>query len=233
MNIQPRIALYREVGRSLSFCIIFSLLLTAGQAQAQVFINFDTDAFGNPISAPPLFSGANPLRDTYAALGVHFEGPSANDGGAILDVAEGARSGSNALAFNMDATLANGGRARDPEGIVFDQDISEVSIFASGGLFDTTFILTAFNAAGDVLSDTEVFSNDGAYVQLSLAGTGIRRVELAHEYAVTPPQQFFVYDDLTFRPAAVPAPGSLLVATLGLSMTGLACRRRGREKSAG
>jgi hypothetical protein len=207
--------------------MLLGLLPVAGRAQTPILINFDVDAEGNPLDAPLLFSQANPLRDTYASLGVLFEGPSANDGGAILQAEEFARSGSNVLAFNDNSTLANGGRARDPEIILFDQDVSEVSIFASGSLFDTRFFMTAFNAAGDVITDTEAFSDDGAYVALSLAGTGIRRIELAHEYTTAPPTPFYVYDDLTFRPSVViPGPGSLLVAAFGWSLIGLACRRR-------
>lgn len=213
-----------------SGCVLVGMLCLAAMASAQTSINFDLDASGSPLSAPQLFSQANPLRDTYSAFGVHFEGPSVNDGGAILKLATGTHSGSNALAFNSNATLANGACARDPERIFFDQDITEFSIFASGSRFDTTFFVTAFNAAGDIISDTEGFSDNGAYVQLNLTGTGIRRIELSHEYAVSPAQPFFMYDDMRFTQAGVvPGPGALWVAGAGFGLTGLKCLRRGRR----
>src|ERR1041385_7755305 len=71
---------------------------------APVTINFDFDPAGNPVAAPATFERTMPLTELYAPLGVHFAGPSADFGGAILNMGAGFGispfSGTNVLAFN-------------------------------------------------------------------------------------------------------------------------------------
>lgn len=217
-------------------CVALGMLLTMSGAHGQTFINFDVDTAGNPITAPMLFSAANPLRDEYAAFGVHFQGSSAssNSGGAILRFTP-ALSGANVLAFNSNATLLNNGAASLPENILFDQSLSSFSIFAAGPNVETVFFARALDADGIELADVETTSVGGAYSQLTVNAVGIRRIELSAQFLTTPRQPFLAFDNLSFTVAPVPAPAAMPVAAMGFGLIGFACRRknssRARKKS--
>jgi len=202
---------------------LLAAVLVAGVcAPAQAaFIDFD-DA-----PAPSLFGDAVALTEAYAGLGVHFVGPAALDGGAILDqngnFGVTAHSGRNFLAFNRGALMLDGGKPRDPETILFDEPMSFISIYAAGGFEQDEFTMEAYNAA-NVLVDTDtVATQDWARLSVSSAA-GIHRVVLTQ----TSDNAAFTYDDLSFRPASVvvPAPGALLLGTLGTGLLGWLRRRR-------
>ncbi len=138
--------------------ILGSTLLSAANTNASIqTINFDTDAFGNDIAAPTLFSAATPLTDLYSSSGVTFSALSRTqqtslmpkDGievsqtynvmnvsgtgmGSILDQASNfgnnAKSGNNFLAFNNQSdSSANFWR------ISFDNPIGYFGISYSAG----------------------------------------------------------------------------------------------------
>jgi hypothetical protein len=184
---------------------------------AAVSINFDTDAAGNPLVVTGSFASNDPLTTLYTPLGVTFSGPSALDGGAILNQSGNfgvnARSTPNFLAFNRNSSMQNGGVPRDPETLTFSPPVSDASIYASGGGAATSFRMEAFDAGGSSLGFNTGASAIGAYVQLSVASaTPIARVVLT-EIGGDP---HFVYDDLNFTP--IPEPGSLSALALGLSL---------------
>lgn len=186
------------------------------------FIDFDTDASGNPIVAPGLFVDATALRELYAPLGVHFTGPGPLDGGAIIDESGNfgvpALSGRNFLAFNRGATMSDGGIPNDPETISFDAAQSFVSIFASGGFVGATFTIEAFDGMGSSLGSSAISVDPATYGELSIAVEGIRSVTLSQSLG----GEFFVYDNLTFRgDGVIPEPGSLALVVIGvLGMVG-------------
>ncbi len=167
-------------------------------------INFDTDAAGNPLSAPADFADTSPLTNLYATLGVNFSGPSAGNGGAILNQTGGfgvnARSGQNFLAFNG-GSIGTAYTASNPETISFDLSQSMVSLWVSvGGIPGSTISLTAFDASSNVVStDALTISTGSTYSQLLVTGAGIRSV------ALTGPS-VFVADDLGFSTAGTAAP---------------------------
>jgi hypothetical protein len=162
---------------------------TASAGAQTTTITFDTDASGAPLSAPCLFVQTVPLTDLYASLGVHFSGPSAGTGGAILNsqcanFPMGARSSPNFLAFNPVNTYGD-----DPETLTFDVLQRTVTIF---GAF-TEFTMTAFRGATEV-DTTIATAPPGGYTELSVTSTqGIDRVVLT---AAT--ELGFVFDDLSF-----------------------------------
>ncbi|MDZ8226385.1 MULTISPECIES: PEP-CTERM sorting domain-containing protein [unclassified Nostoc] len=199
----------------------FITLGTFSTAQAGL-IDFDTDANGNPIDAPFLFSDTTALTNLYAPLGVTFSGPFQLSGGSILNQGSNfgvnALSGSNFLAFNRDTTLSDGGLPTDPETISFADLISDFSIFAAGG-FDflfpeefepTTFQLQAFDINNLLLGTDTITPAVGEWKQLKFSSSlgNISKVVLTGIGETNA----FVYDNLSFTPASksVPEPGSVL-----------------------
>lgn len=191
-------------------------------------INFDTDANGDPIDAPPFFVDATQLIDLYAPLGVRFSGPSGNNGGAILNqdgnFGVDARSGENFLAFNREIQLGDG-VFTDPETISFDTPLTRVSIFASGGFDRSTFQLDAFDINNLLVGSSVITAPPGTYRRLSVSSTSgdISQVILTE----TGVDDAFVYDDLSFTP--VPEPSSVLSTLAGAFGTGWMLKRRQRK----
>jgi hypothetical protein len=220
----------KPFARPLNLALMLGALFMASSAHAQTFINFDFDAAGNAITAPTLFSAANPLREEYASLGIHFQGSTASsiNGGAILRSTP-AFSGTNVLAFNDNATLQNNGRASAPENILFDQSLSSFSIYAAGPNVETVFFARALDVNGIEIADVETTSIGGAYSQLTVNALGIRRIELTAQFLSTPRAPFFALDNLSFTVAPVPAPGALPIAALGFGFIGFVCRRKHRR----
>lgn len=206
-----------------------------GEARADL-INFDFDANGNPITGPIVFSATSPLTELYAPLGVHFSGPTAGSGGAIINPRNGfgvpPRSGTNIFGFNRRATYPGGGAPTDPESILFDALASSVSIWASGGFAAGTFRIDAYDSSNTLVGSSTAKNAIGSYALLAVSyAGGIRRVELRSLNAYG-----FAFDDLEFAPlsAATPEPGSLALASLGgLALFGarrLRSRRRQPEQ---
>src|SRR5688572_25562090 len=137
-------------GSAAALVVILASALFTSSAAADT-INFDTDANGNPLSVPSGFASTTRLTELYASLGVHFAGPGGNDGGAILhqdgNFGLAARSGTNFLAFNRTAPMADGGIPTDPETITFDNPMSVVSIYAAGGHTTDSFLMEAYDAS--------------------------------------------------------------------------------------
>jgi hypothetical protein len=169
-------------------------------------INFDD------VSASCVFVQTIHLSEQYFSLGVHFQGPGGNDGGAILNQCGNfgvpAASGVNFLAFNRNALLSDGGVPKDPETILFDYLMTDVSIYATGGDRPSTFTMQAYNSV-NILVDTDTITTaDWGPLSVSWAG-GIKYVILQEIGG----DNVFVYDNLSFTP--VPEPVTLLLLGLG------------------
>jgi len=181
-------------------------LLAIGCASADIVINFDVNPNGQAIAAPAAFDSAGPLHNTYAAFGVHFSGPSSNQGGALLNSSSfvsHARSGFNFLAFS--AVESN--QFVGPETISFDSPVLAVSIYACSLGHPLTFTMQAFNAAGELVDSDSINAVGTGYNLLSVASdAGIRSVVLA-----SPGAGFnaFVFDDLLATRPPVDCPGDL------------------------
>lgn len=200
----------------------FYLLAIAVGNCAAVSINFDTDAAGNPLTAPSSFSLTSPLTNLYSPLGVTFSGPASLNGGAILNQSGGfgvnARSSPNFLAFNRTTTvpMQNGGFPRDPETMTFSPPVSAASIFASGGGQASSFRMEAFDSGGISLGFSTGSNAPAAYVALNVAsGTPISRIVLTETSGDTA----FVYDDLNFTPIPEPRTATIPVALSMLLLT--------------
>jgi hypothetical protein len=141
-----------------------------------------------------------PLRDRYASFGLHFTGPAANDGGAVLDVSSFSVTGEsvpNALAFNTGVTYTatqGGGVARGPETIMFDTPIHAASIRA-GQAAGGTVRLTAFDGATPV--STNFQTAQAALQTLDVAAARITSLRI--EFSGTAS----VWDDLTWSTSPV------------------------------
>jgi hypothetical protein len=208
-----------------------------------ILISFDTDPFDQAITAPSNFNQSTALTDLYAPLGVHFTGPGGPDGGAILNAGAApsppedgstggspvpdfgvfARSGTNVLAFNRDASLpgdteSNGGVPRDPETITFDMPVTSVSIYAAGGFVASTFTMDGYDLRGNLLGSTTLTTQD--WGQLSLSSSNpFQSVVLSETSTTGDLGNGFLYDDLQIV-TVVPEPASL--ALLGIGTLGIA-----------
>jgi hypothetical protein len=202
-------------------------------------------------NAPATFAETSPLTQLYAPMGVHFSGPDAFSGGAILNDGTGAgfadfgisaHSGSNFLAFNRNASYGGmpfmppffGGKASDPETISFDAPQSAVSIWAAGGWMPHNFQIQAFDAGNHLLATDTIITQ--GWSELSVSGSGITSVVLTETGG---PWDSWVYDDLSFAgdggpigqpsggPASAPEPAGLVLLGLGgLGLAGWRWRRR-------
>lgn len=206
-----------------------AVALVAGPLQAApITINFDEDALGNPLVAPPVFASTTRLTTLYSSLGVTFAGPGGNDGGAILNQAGNfglnARSGENFLAYNRHSSLSDGGTPTGPQTLLFSSAITSASIYAGNGSTGT-YRMEAFDALNQlVATDTQAIGG-GLYVQLSVAGLGITRIVLDRISG----DDEWVFDDLMFDAAEVPEPTSLALFGIGSCVVGLGALRRRRQ----
>jgi hypothetical protein len=171
--------------------------MVAGTATAST-ITFDE------ISGPSLFVETSPLTEQYSHLGIHFIPPGGYDRGSVLNDSTWsirAHSGRNFLATNGSNT------DNCPEGIIFDQLMNRVSVFAAGYNTTDRFRMTAFGQSGSVVDQVTMATKNWAEISVSHAG-GIQRVLLEN---LT--DGLFVCDDLSFAPVPEPATAGLLLAS--------------------
>jgi hypothetical protein len=190
------------------FALAAASLLTANATAATV--DFDDR------SEEPLFVDTSALTDRYAPLGITFSGaaaPANTAGGSILDqdgnFGFNALSGRNFLAFNTQNT-------GNVENIAFSTSFGMVSIWGastSGG----TFTMNAYDAGGTLL-DSATANFAATWTQLSVASSGIARVELIGNNVA------YAYDDLNV--SAVPEPSTWGMLLVGAAMMGWLMRRR-------
>ncbi len=101
--------------------------------------------------------------------------------------------------------------------VAFSHDVSDVSLwFVARHSFGGK--LSAYNAAGTLVTSTGLSGIDPSYRRLAVSGTKIRSIVFQAAAG------FSVMDDLSFTTAPVPEPAS--VAVLGLGAVALRGRRR-------
>jgi Big-like domain-containing protein len=180
------------------------LILAGGAANAaSVTVNFDILPDGSPYVAQTTFAAtAGPLREEWAADGVHFLG-----GGGVLTGNSGVygTSGLNLLAFDVRlmAAYQNGTIPAPPEQISFDQPADLVRINV-GSVAGGTATLTAFDVKNNPVGSAQlalsstvaplwVQSSSYNIVSVKLALTGCRSmvaddlVVVIQDHANVPP----------------------------------------------
>jgi hypothetical protein len=159
------------------------------------------------VSAPCTFVDTVRLTELYASLGVHFLGPGGKDGGAIVNkcgnFGVSPVSGDNFLAFNRTSNLSDGGTPKDPETIVFDSLMAEVSIYAAGGNGSGgKFTMMAYDVDDVLVDSAMVITKPWALMSVSWP-LGIKKVVLEEAGL----DNAFVYDNLSFEPVSCVPPG--------------------------
>jgi hypothetical protein len=189
-----------------------ALALLCGAPASAAVIDFDGTG------APDVFVDTAPLSSQYAGLGVTFAGAT-GIGGSILNQASefgfGARSGTDFLAFNVDA-----GTGTD-ERISFASDQNMVSLYAAT-IDSAAFTLSAFDIGGNLLGSTSL-NADGNWQELTLALAGIRSVVLSSTAFS------FALDDLVFEGEAAQVPEPASVGLIAAGLLGFAAARRRRR----
>ncbi|WP_148574911.1 hypothetical protein [Nocardioides caldifontis] len=168
---------------------------------AEIRVNFD----GGTPGAPCNFVSTAPLRNQYAGVGIRFRGPSALDGGAVLDTCANfggvnPRSGLRFLAFNAFAgPMTNGGTPRGPEHILFNKRMKKVSIWVSqgGGVLGTPTFKLVGKRNGNTIRTATATTNTADWVKLTInQKKGFDKAVLS---VTGDPNRAWVADDLVVR----------------------------------
>ena len=185
--------------RLLPALLLAGLALTAWPAASHAAtrtINFDD------FTAPCGFSATTgPLTDRYAAsFGATFGGPSAGDGGTILNECANfgvtGHSSPNFLAFNTTANYPSSGTATGPETITFATPAHFVSIKA-GQAGGGTITLRAFDGTTPVATSVSSTPAMAAVQTLEVAAARITSVQLSFT------GNAIIFDNLTWDSAPV------------------------------
>jgi hypothetical protein len=181
-----------------------------------------SDSADNSVAAPALtvidfddtpqpcaFASTTALRTAYSHLGVVFSGPSALDGGAILDECGGfgvtGYSPPSFLAFNNGSVLSGGGVPRGPETIWFNHAPASFVQISGGSASGAgqTLTMDAYDAGGTLVA-TNSMTLSSTLQPLSVSYSGIARV------VIDTPATVFVLDDLQFEVEIGAGPGGTM-----------------------
>ncbi len=166
----------------------------ANANRTMTLINFDN------IDAPDFFINTNPCQNEYNGYSIDFEGPSINDGGAILN--EGSSFGvtgyspPNFLAFNTGSMMANGGVPQGPETIYFYETVSYVEMLAgsaNAGLIE----MTAYDINNNLIGHKQITGSNALQI-INIAAENISKVVI--QFTGT----WLVLDDLFFDTYLIP-----------------------------
>jgi hypothetical protein len=151
-------------------------------------INFDN------VTAPCEFLETTALSNEYSSMGVFFQGPGDNDGGAVLDQCSSFfpnnYSSPNFLAFDTRKLLNNGGIPRGPETITFLEPVSDVRINAAWSHISIT--MNAYDASDNLLDSDEISATTG-FKPMRVSATGITKLVIGYSGAAT-----LLLDDMIF-----------------------------------
>ena len=174
-------------------------------SQNGTLITFDN------MEAPCDFAQTTRLTTEFEGLGVIFEGPGGDDGGAVLNQCGGFEvsdfSPPNFLAFNCEAKMFDGGIPEGPETFLFDPPVTKVTALV-GSDETGSATLEAFNASAQMV-DSQTVTLSIVLAPISVSGPGITRVVLTFTSCI------FVLDNLDFGNGAATAAPVLSQTAIG------------------
>jgi hypothetical protein len=214
----------------ITICVIFAICPTV--ANALVTIDFE----GLPYTAVTTSGNITPvagsvLTDDFMSVGVLFGKEGTSAGVAVVRDSFAPSSGSNSVA-GLDASgmiPSSGGGAAI--GDIYFSFVSPGSLMPSatdwvsftigdgGGDLDV-FQIRSYTLGGSLI-DTQDLSNTSRF-PVTIAMSGIHRVEVdfTGDYG-------YSLDDLSFNsPTVIPAPGAILLGSIGISLVNWLRRRR-------
>lgn len=173
-------------------------------------------------SAPCVFLQAEPLGNEYTPVGPAFYSPIPSAGGAVIgqcgNFGINARSGTDFLAFNAEATMINGKAPAGPEVIRFPTPVSNISLFVGGTDTSPTYSMDVYDVNTILLGAVTASPPIGKWLPLTYNASNIGLLILSYT------SNLAVVDDLSWdNPVTaidnpVPEPGAVALTGLGLAL---------------
>jgi hypothetical protein len=218
----------------ITFCV---LLFFAANAYASTTINFD-DVVGSQVDITNRYAGLgvtlNAIDNPFPLTGP-YPAPATlpTIRGGVTTWLQGFPSAPSSPQVAVAAATPQTGDPGDGGILIsFAFDVTSVSLVGNdvgftGGLDDSSVTLTAYNAMGNkigqVYSTINLPAGDYDLTPATISLPGMRYV--AFNYTDTT-YGFYSIDDLVFDTCVIPAPGAILLGSIGVGLVGWLRRRR-------
>ena len=179
-------------------------------------------------SAPCVFLQAEPLGNEYTPAGPAFHTSIPAAGGAVIgqcgNFGVNARSGTDFLAFNNEATLINGNTPAGPEAIRFSVPVANISLYVGGTQTGPSYSMDIYDFNTVLIGTVSGTPQIGQWIPLTYNASNIGLALLSYTTNLA------VVDDLSWdNPVTAidnPVPEPATMAWTAAALALLALRRR-------